>query len=165
MILQIVTILRRPAFAASGITIAAALSLIFLHFDEFYFVSPYLAFYVDPGRLPVFFLDVAISGLSGIVITTSVYEISTFPALKGVHRRAGLLGVAAAFVAGACPCYYLVPLLAVAGGAGGILAAFGILFYDYQIPIKLGSLALLAFTAFTQERSLRAACELPANDL
>ncbi|MDG6963391.1 MAG: hypothetical protein JRN27_03275 [Nitrososphaerota archaeon] len=95
----------------------------------------------------------------------SMYEIHTFPALKGAHRRAGLLGVAAAVVAGACPCYYLVPLLAVAGGAGGILAAFGILFSEYQIPIKLGSLALLAFTAFTQERSLRAACELPANDL
>lgn len=136
-------------------------SLIFLYFDEFYFLSPFLVLYVGAGRLPVFLLDVVISSLSGIVLTLSVYEIRAFPRQRGAHRRTGLLGVAAAFAAGACPCYYLVPLLAIAGGAGGALATLGIIFYDYQIPIKLGSLALLAFTTFTQERSLRAACELP----
>lgn len=158
---QIISVLRRPAFALAAVSIATAFSLVFLYFDEFYFVSPYPVFFVDPGRLPVFLLDVAISALSGVVLILSAYEIRTFPRLRGSYRRTGLMGVAAAFIAGACPCYYLVPLLAIAGGAGGILASLGVLFYDYQIPIKLGSLALLIFTAFTQERSLRAACELP----
>lgn len=158
---QIASVLRKPAFALSGFAIAVLLSLTFLYFDGFYFLSPYVVFYIGADRLPVFLLDLAISGLAGIVLTLSAYEIRTFPGLRGTHKRTGLLGVVAAFVAGACPCYYLVPLLAIAGGAGGALATIGILFNAYQIPIKLGSLSLLLFTAFTQERSLRAACELP----
>lgn len=158
---QIFTVLRRPTFALSSFVIALAFSLVFLYFDEFYFVSPYFVIYVDPSKLSVLVLDLVISALSGIVLTLSTYEIRTFPNLKGSYRRTGTLGIVAAFVAGACPCYYLVPLLAVFGGAGGALGALGILFFNYQIPIKLGSLALLVFTTFTIERGLRAACAVP----
>jgi hypothetical protein len=74
------------------------------------------------------------------------------------QARAGLGGIVIAFVAGACPCYYLVPLLAVAGGAGGTLVTVGIIFEAYQIPLKLISVALLGTVMYTLERSLRAAC-------
>jgi len=158
---QIFTVLRRPIFALSSFTVALVFSLVFLYFDAFYFVSPYPVVYVEPGRLPILLLDLVISVLSGIVLTLSMYEIRSIPRRTGVRGRTGLLGIVAAFVAGACPCYYLVPLLAIAGGAGGVLAAVGIVFFDYQVPIKLGSLALLLSTALLQERSLRAACELP----
>ncbi len=124
-------------------------------------MSPYLVAFVDLGRAPIFLLDVVISALSGIVLVVSVYEIRTFPDLKGSYRRTGMAGVAAAFVAGACPCYYLVPLLAGLGGAGGVLGTLGIFLYNYQLPIKLGSLGLLAFTLLTLERGLRAACAIP----
>ncbi|HEV2138819.1 MAG TPA: hypothetical protein VGR53_08245 [Nitrososphaerales archaeon] len=133
----------------------------FLYLDEFYFVSPYFASYIDPSRVPVLLLDITISVLSGIVLVASIYEIRTFPNLKGSYRKTGMVGVLAAFVAGACPCYYLVPLLAVLGGVGGALGALGILLYDYQIQIKLGSFGLLAIAIFTLERGLRAACALP----
>lgn len=162
---QIIAVLRRPIFALSSISIALVFSLIFLYFDGFYFVSPYLVAYVEPSRLPVLLLDISISALSGVVLTLSVHEVRTFPRQKSPYKRPGLLGIVAALVAGACPCYYLVPLLAVAGGAGGALATLGILFSDYQAPIKLGSLALLLVTALAQERSLRAACEAPVQPL
>lgn len=158
---QIFAVIRKPTCALPGLAIAVVTSLTFLYLDEFYFVSPYFAFYVDPTRVPVLLLDIAISALFGIVLVLSIYEIRTFPDLKGSYRRAGMAGVVAAFVAGACPCYYLVPLLAFLGGVGGILGTFGIFLYYYQIPIKLGSLVLLAFTIFTLERSLRAACAIP----
>lgn len=158
---QIFTVLRRPTYALPSLAIAIATSLLFLYLDEFYFVSPYITSYIDPSRVPVLLLDLAISGLSGIVLVASIYEIRTFPDLKGSYRKTGMAGVVAAFVAGACPCYYLVPLLAVLGGAGGVLGTLGILLYDYQIPIKLGSLGLLGFTTFTLERGLRAACVVP----
>ena len=70
----------------------------------------------------------------------------------------------AAVVAGACPCYYLVPLLALAGGAGGVLGALGIFLYNLQIPIKLLSLALLGFVLLMLERSLVAYCRIPSDD-
>lgn len=160
MQLQVVAVMRRPAFALLGLAIALVFSLVYLYFDEFYFLSPYFVAYVDPTRLPAFLLDLAISGMSGIVLTLSFYELRQYPGLRRSYRKSGIAGIVAAFVAGACPCYYLVPLMAALGGAGGILGAVGILFFYYQFPIKLGSLALLAFAAYTIERGLRAACEI-----
>jgi hypothetical protein len=133
----------------------------FLYFDGFYFVSPYLVAYIDSSRFSVLLLDVTISAFSGIVLTLSAYEISSLQVRTAGYRHTGLVGVVVAFLAGACPCYYLVPLLAVAGGAGGALATLGILFYSYQAPIKFSSLGLLLLTAFVQERTLRAACKVP----
>ncbi len=158
---QVLLVLRRPRYLLPSLFITIIISLIFLYLDEFYFVSPYFVVYVDPSRATLFMLDLTISLLSGIVLVVSSYEIRTFPDLKGSYRKTGMAGVAAAFLAGACPCYYLIPLLATLGGVGGVLGAAGIFLYDYQIPIKLGSLLLLAFTIFTLERGLRAACSLP----
>jgi hypothetical protein len=158
---QIAAVLRRPLYALPGFAIAVVTSSLFLYLDEFYFVSPYFAVYIDPSRVPVFLLDIAISILSGIVVVASVYEIRTFAGSRGSYRKTGIAGIVAALVAGACPCYYLIPLLAILGGVGGALSAFGILLYSYEFPIKSGSLVLLVFTGFTLERGLRAACAIP----
>jgi hypothetical protein len=161
--IQTFLVLRRPLLAISTFTIAALFGLFFLYFDEFYFVRPYFVVFVSPDRLSILVLDFVISLLSGIVLTISAHEIRSFPNQKGSYQKAGFAGIVAALLAGACPCYYLVPLLAVAGGAGGVLGAFGILFYAYQVPIKLGSLALLLFTSLILERGLRAACAIPGS--
>ena len=158
---QIFGVLRRPAYGLPSLVIATLASLAFLYLDEFYFLSPYFVAYIDPSRVQVFLLDIAISALSGIVLAASVYEVRAFPNLQGSYRRTGMAGVVAALVAGACPCYYLVPLLAVLGGVGGLLGTLGIFLYNYQVPIKLVSLGLLALTVITLERGLRAACALP----
>jgi len=159
---QILTVLKRPVSALSSIVIASVFSLIFLFLDQFYFTSPYFVVFVDPTRWQLLLLDIFVPALSGIVVTLSIYEIRAFPNLKGSYRKTGMTGVVAAFVAGACPCFYLGPLLAALGGVGGILGALGIFLFSYEIPIKLGSLVLLGFTGYTLERSLRAACALPA---
>jgi hypothetical protein len=159
-VLQVVTVLKGPSYALAIIVVASLLAATLLYFDEFYFVSPYFVAYFDPGRAPVLLLDVAISAMSGIVITLSVYEIREYPDLKGSYRKTGFAGIVGALVAGACPCYYLVPVLAALGGAGGFLGALGILFFNYQIPIKLGSLGLLAFAGYSLERGLSAACTI-----
>src|SRR5215831_1111252 len=158
---QILAILRRPQYVVLVLIIAIGTSLSFLFLDQFYFISPYFAVYVDSTRVSILVLDVAISALSGIVLVTSIYEISTFPGPKGSYRRTGMAGVLAALVAGACPCYYLVPLLAVLGGVGGFLGAAGIFLNNYEFQIKFGTLVLLGFTTFTLERALRAACAIP----
>ncbi len=111
--------------------------------------------------VPYLALDLAVSLLSGVVIVLSIYQLRNTPFRKSAGSGIGLAGIVAALVAGACPCYYLVPLLVVAGGAGGVLGAVGIFFYSIQIPIKLASLALLAVTTLVLERSLRAACAIP----
>ena len=110
-------------------------------------------------------LDLTLATLSGIVMASSIFQIIGVPRAGKAQGKVGLMGILAAVVGGLCPCYYLVPLLAVAGGLGGALAVVGIAFYAYQIPIKLSSLALLGFVTYSLERSLRASCSVDLTKL
>src|SRR2546426_11881920 len=160
MSLQVLEALRRPAYALAALGMATAFGIFFLYFNQFLFFAPYFVFFVPSEGAGLFALDVLLSALSGVVIALSVFQIRYTPRLSMGQARAGLGGIVIAFVAGACPCYYLVPLLAVAGGAGGALVTVGIIFEVYQIPLKLLSVALLVTVMYTLERSLRAACDV-----
>lgn len=157
---QILVALRRPVYTSAALAIGVVFGASFLYFNQFLFLSPYLVFYVPPGGEGLLTLDLAISALAGITIAASFFAVRTVSRAGGRQGRVGLLGIVTAFVAGACPCYYLVPLLAVAGGAGGALAAVGLYLEAYQVPIKLLSLALLLGVSYSLERSLRVACEV-----
>jgi hypothetical protein len=154
-------VLRRPLFGFTTSAIAFVFGLMFFYFDDFLFFSPIFTFFVPLDRLATFVIDLAISLLSGSVIVLSVFQLRNIPTTTKKRTRVGFVGILAALLAGACPCYYLVPLLAVAGGAGGIIGAVGIIMYEYQFPIKLFSLGLLIFVSLTLEASLRSACEVP----
>src|SRR3989449_11340209 len=155
---QVLDALRRPVYASAALGISAVFGILFLYLNQFLFFAPYFIFVVPSEGLGLFALDVLLSALSGIVIALSIFQIRYIPRLSMGQARAGLGGIVIAFVAGACPCYYLVPLLAVAGGAGGGLVAVGIIFEAYQTPLKLLSVAMLGAVMYTLERSLRAAC-------
>lgn len=131
-----------------------------MYSDEFLFFVPYLTLFVPPDRVHFVVLDALISISSGLVILASLFQLAHFPKSTSKYTKTGFAGMIAALIAGACPCYYLVPLLAFTGGAGGFLAVLGVAFYTYQIPIKLASLTLLVSVAFIQERSLRAQCAI-----
>lgn len=160
MSIQVFLVLRSPAYALTAFAIAAVFGTTLLYFNEFLFFAPYLTLFVPPEGVGMLLLDLAISASSGITIVISFFQISRFPRLPKTHGRTGMAGILLAIFAGACPCYYLVPLLAVAGGAGGALAAVGILFNAYQFPIKLLSLALLVPVTYSLERSLKASCRI-----
>jgi hypothetical protein len=159
MSFQVFQVLRNPAYSLATVAIAIIFGVLLVYFNEFLFFTPYLVFYVPAEGYLMLGLDVATAILSGVVIAISAYQIKNLR--KGANQaRGGLSGIAVALIAGACPCYYLVPLLAVAGGAGGILTIAGVYLNAYQLPIKLLSLALLGTVAFSLERSLRAACRI-----
>ncbi|MDA4128913.1 MAG: hypothetical protein OK422_05625 [Thaumarchaeota archaeon] len=160
MDIQFFQIAKRPIYASTFILVFAGLVVLFIYSDEFLFFAPYLTLYVPPDRAPYLALDLVISGFSGIVILASLFQLSHFPRSGSNHTKTSFAGIIAAIIAGACPCYYLVPLLAFAGGAGGFLAVLGVTFNTYQIPIKLASLSLLVSVAVVQERSLRAQCAI-----
>ena len=160
---QLFGVLRRPTFGLLALAIGLLFALLFLYSDSFVFFSPYFVVYVPLDSTPYLLLDLVISALSGIAISGSIYQLRFAPYASSRNAGAGLAGMLAAVVAGACPCYYLVPLLALAGGAGGVLGALGIFLYNLQIPIKLLSLALLGFVLLMLERSLVAYCRIPSD--
>ena len=161
MAVQTLSVLRKPWVGLSTIAVGLTFLGLFLTLDEFLFLRPYLVFSIPPERLGTLALDFSISLLSGSVISISIFELRNSPLKRSPSTKTGMLGILTSLVAGACPCYYLVPLLAVAGGAGGILGAIGIAFYTYQIPVKIGSLALLTFVSLSLERGLATSCKAP----
>ncbi len=160
MNVQLFRIAKRPFYASTFFLVAVGLGVLFMYSDEFLFFVPYLTLFVPQDRAPYLGLDLVISAFSSIVILASLFQLSHFPVSASKYTKTGFAGIIAAMIAGACPCYYLVPLLAFAGGTGGFLAVIGVMFYTYQIPIKLASLALLVSVALIQERSLRAQCAI-----
>jgi hypothetical protein len=159
--LQVFRVLREPSYGLAAGVIALLFGVALVYSNGFLFFFPYLVFYVPPEEFLTLGLDFLTSVFAGVVITASVYGIRNFR--RGASQaRGGIAGVVVALVAGACPCYYLAPLLAVAGGTGGVLGVLGVYMNAYQLPIKASSLALLGTVAFTLERSLRASCDIIA---
>ena len=134
-----------------AVIIMAAYGSMLLFFDSFLFLSPYFTFYIPLSETSNFVLDVILTVLTAVVLTVSVRQLL----LQRSRRvsRAGMLGIVAALLAGACPCYYLIPLLAVAGTVGGVLGAVGIALNTFQIPIKLAATLILLIATYKLNRS------------
>jgi hypothetical protein len=160
---QTLEVLKRPAFAAIALATFTFFTVVFLYFDQFIFFSPYFVTNFSFSNSGLLILDFVIAFLSGVVISVSIFQAETVKLIKArniAKTRIGVAGIAVAIFSGACPCYYLVPLLAFAGSAGGALATLGILLNSYEVPIKIASLLLLALVGYSLERSLRATCSV-----
>jgi hypothetical protein len=135
-----------------SIPIMVCYGIMLLSFDQFLFFAPYLTLYVPSSAYPSLVLDLALTFLTAIVLTVSIGQI-LLQRQGGSASKTGIIGIVAALVAGACPCYYLVPLLAVAGAVGGTLGALGILLNAFQIPIKLGAMLILVAATYQLNKS------------
>ena len=160
--LQFLQVFRdKPKYLVFGLAMAMCLSTAFLYFDYFLFFQPLLIFYIPPNGFWLLFIDLILSVLSGLVVSLSVYQLLSQRSKR--TRTGGSLGVAgiiAALFAGACPCYYLIPVLAASASAGSLPLGLSVFFNTYEIEIKLLSLVVIGFSMFTLERSLRAYCKI-----
>jgi len=135
-----------------GVAIMVCYGIMLLFFDQFLFFVPYFTLYLPSSAYGSLVLDLALTFLTAIVLTVSLGQI-ILQRQGGSASKTGILGIVAALIAGACPCYYLVPLLAVAGAIGGTLGALGILLNAFQIPIKLGAMLILAVATYKLNKS------------
>lgn len=125
--------------------------------SEYIFVEPYFVTHVPSDRLFQFFLIVAISVLSGIVLAMNVFRI------KMLHKKTrkiggGLLGSIVGAAAGACSCGPIgFAVISTFGVVGGITTAF---LANYEVPVRLGALAILGFTYYTTSKSLLLECRI-----
>jgi hypothetical protein len=126
--------------------------------DQFLFIAPYLVFYVPLTGIAILALDMLLSILTGIVLVVSLRQVRSARS-KGTAYT-GVLAIVAALFAGACPCYYLAPLLTIAAGLGGALGAIGILLNAYELEVKTASVVLLLMVSWALEKNARMACRL-----
>jgi uncharacterized membrane protein HdeD (DUF308 family) len=126
--------------------------------DQFLFIAPYPVFYVPGTAFAILALDMLLAALTGIVLVVSLRQVSSGRS-KGTAST-GILGIVAAIIAGACPCYYLAPLLTIAAGVGGALGAVGILMHAYEFEVKTASIVLLLIVFWALERNARMTCRL-----
>lgn len=125
--------------------------------SEIVFFEPQFSFYVAPSEGLNFVLIVAVSMLSGLVTSLSVYRIARFG--ESVKRTGGgFLGTIIGAGAGACSCTSLGFAAASAvGSVGGTATA---LLTQYEIPLRIVSIAILGYTYYVSVRGISARCNI-----
>lgn len=126
--------------------------------SEFIFLSPVFVFYVQPHAITDFALVVAISILSGIVTSFSIFRMRmSNSSLK--KSSAGFVGSIIGASAGACSScgplgFSIIPIF---GTIGGTAAAF---LTNYEMPLRLASIAILCFTYYASAKDITAKCKI-----
>lgn len=128
--------------------------------SEYIFTSPYLIMSVPVDSILGFVLIIVVSVLSGVVVSMNVYRIKL---LKQSKNKMGgsLFGSIIGASAGACGCGPVgFAVISTFGTVGGIATSF---LSNYEIPIRLASIGILAYTYYATTRSLKMECSLKNN--
>jgi hypothetical protein len=126
--------------------------------SEFIFLEPYLIAHIPSGGELSFFLIVVLCSLAGLVLAMNVYRINAFRNSPKKKMGGGIFGSIIGAAAGACSCGPIgFAVISIFGAAGGVATAF---LTNYEIPIRLVAIAILAFTYFTTTKSLAVECKI-----
>jgi len=126
--------------------------------SEFIFLEPYIIAHIPSGGEISFFLILVVSALSGLVLAMNVYRINAFRNSPKKKMGGGIFGSLIGAVAGACSCGPIgFAVISTFGVAGGIATAF---LANYEIPIRLVAIAILAYTYYATVKSLTVECKI-----
>lgn len=128
-----------------------------LYLSEFLFFDPFIAGHIPVGTEFGFSLIVILSGLSGLVLPMNVYRINILKNSKG-KIGGSVFGSFIGAAAGACSCGPIgFAVISTFGSVGATSMAF---LTNYEIPIRLAAIGLLALTYYTTVKSLKIECKL-----
>jgi hypothetical protein len=154
-VLKIVFSNIKYSLLAIGIFVSMLIGLLIL--SEYIFIEPYLAGHIPKGTEFGFSLIFILSGLSALVLPMNVYRINI---LKNSKKKIGG-SVFSSFIgaaAGACSCGPIgFAIISTFGSIGATSLAF---LTNYEIPIRIAAIGLLAIIYFTTVKSLRVECKL-----
>ena len=120
-------------------------------------MDPYVIGYISPGTELGFGLIVILSVLSALVIPLNVYRINIFNKSKR-KMSTGVFGSFIGTMAGACSCGPVgFAIVSTFGTIGATTSAF---LTTFEIPIRIGAIALLIFTFYTTLKSLKVECNV-----
>lgn len=143
------------SFLAIGIFVSMLIGLLVL--SEYIFIEPYITGHIPKGSEFGFSLIIILSALSALVLPMNVYRINI---LKNSKRKIGG-SVFSSFIgaaAGACSCGPIgFAIISTFGSIGATSMAF---LTNYEIPIRIAAIGLLALTYYATVKSLKIECKL-----
>jgi len=148
-------VFSNPPYAAAAAAVFAGLMVPLLILSEYVFLEPYVVSHLPGGSELGLSLIVALSALSGLVMSMNVYRIRT---VRGSSKKmgGGIFGTVVGAAAGACSCGPVgFAVISTFGTAGAAASSFAT---NYEIPIRLAAIGILCITYWTTARSLKAEC-------
>jgi hypothetical protein len=138
-------------------TIFASMMIGLLILSEYIFLEPYVVAHLPSGSELGFVLIVMISALSALVIPMNVFRIKILKSSKQ-KMGGGIFGSIIGAAAGACSCGPIgFAVISTFGSVGAAATAF---LTNYEIPLRIIAIAILAVTYFTTMKSLKVECNL-----
>jgi hypothetical protein len=139
----------------AGVT-AVVFWITFNVFDQLLFFKPIFIFYLPPDGIAGFVISTINSILLGIVISMNVYI------LKNTHFRFSkslLTGSSLSVISSACvSCSSFGFLLASTFGVSGVIISNFL--SNYQIPLRLLSMAILVSAIYIAQKRIKASCSI-----
>jgi len=140
---------------ASTIFVLMLIGLLIL--SEYIFLEPYVVAHLPSGSELGFVLIVILSALSALVIPMNIFRISVLKSSKQ-KMGGGIFGSIIGAAAGACSCGPIgFAVISTFGSVGAAATAF---LTNYEIPLRIIAIAILAVTYFTTVKSLKVECKL-----
>ena len=125
--------------------------------SQFIFLSPQMVFYVPADTILRFSLIVIVSGLSGLVVSMSIYRIRQMQT-NVKNSSMGIFGSIIGASAGACSCSSIgFTAVSAFGIAGATATAF---LTNYEIPLRLIAIGILAYTYHITVKGITAQCKM-----
>ncbi len=128
--------------------------------SEYIFLEPYVVSHIPSGTEFGFVLIVTISALSALVLPMNIFRINILKKSKQ-KMGGGIFGSIIGAAAGACSCGPVgFAVISTFGSVGATATAF---LTNYEIPIRIIAIGILAITYFTTVKSLKTECTFDPN--
>ena len=144
-------------FLALSVIIFSSMMILLLFISEFIFFEPYFVTHIPSGSELGFILIITLSALSALVIPMNLFRITNLKNSK--QKMSGsIFGSIVGSAAGACSCGPIgFAVISTFGSVGATATAF---LTNYEIPIRVVAIAILAITYFTTIKSLKTECKV-----
>ena len=125
--------------------------------SEYLFIEPYVVFSVYPDTAFNFSLIVIISILAGMVVSMNIFRVKLVKKVRKIGSS--ITGTVIGASAGACSCGPIgFSIITTIGTTGSIASSF---LTNYEIPLRLISIAILVLVLLTTLKSVSRECKIP----
>jgi len=144
------SVISQKKYAMMMFGISALFWIILNVIDQLLFFWPVVTFYLPEEKIISFIISTTTAVMLGVVITLNVNAISNSRKFSRSFLSGSSVGIASCACAGCSSIG-----MTIASTFGGVGAAAFALFVVYQLPLRMVSLALLAWSFYSILKTLR----------